>query len=156
MLYMYFSFALFNGIRFRNIFKKQSYQGISALRITGAVMTGFALSITLVGLMFKIMSWPGAAVNLGVGLAGLIIAAIIGGVKYALSSATYYIRIFKRIGLYGAIGTLLFFLPKDYWITAKYRNYPEYVEAYKKATASPDNKELWQELDEERKKIHQK
>ncbi|MBK8807421.1 MAG: hypothetical protein IPO21_12565 [Bacteroidales bacterium] len=58
MLYMYFSFALFNNIELRKIFKKDSYKGISSNRIFGAVGAGLALSMTTIGLLFKFQSWP--------------------------------------------------------------------------------------------------
>src|SRR5690554_4892641 len=64
-IYFYFSFALFNDIRFRKIFKKDSYENISRWRIIGAIGTGFALSATTAGLMCKFQSWPGADFNLG-------------------------------------------------------------------------------------------
>jgi hypothetical protein len=37
VFYLYFSFAFFNGIQLRNIFKKVAYTDVSALRIVGAL-----------------------------------------------------------------------------------------------------------------------
>ena len=82
VLYMYLSFAIFNGIRLRQIFKKDSYKGISKMRIVGAILTGLALSMTTIGLLFKFQSWPGATMNLAIGLLGLAIALIVGSIKY--------------------------------------------------------------------------
>ncbi|EJF10152.1 hypothetical protein [Pontibacter sp. BAB1700] len=154
VLYMYLSFALFNGVRLRYIFKKNSYKGISTMRIIGAVLTGLALSITLIGLLFKFQDWPGATINLGVGLFGLVIALIVGAVKYSKSKSDYYTKIFKRIAVYGGLGLIMLLLPKEAWLEFRYRNHPEYVKAVKKAMAESDNQELWDKAEEERQKMN--
>lgn len=153
-IYFYFSFALFNDIRFREIFKKDSYENISRWRIIGAIGTGFALSATTAGLMFKFQSWPGADFNLGAGLVGLLIVTIIGLIKYSRNKSNYYTRIFKRAAIFGGLGLILMLTPKTSWIELKYRNHPEYIDALKKAMADPDNKELWDNVETERQKMN--
>lgn len=106
VFYMYLSFALFNDIQIRRIFKKDSYKGISTMRIVGAILTGLALSMTIVGLLFKFQSWPGATMNLGLGLVGLLIALIVGTVKYSKTKSDYYTKIIKRIAVYGGLGLI--------------------------------------------------
>ena len=154
MLYMNLSFALFNGIRLRNIFKKDSYKGISTMRIIGAVGTGLALSMTIIGLLFKFQSWPGASLNLGAGLVGLLIATVIGTIKYFRNKSDFYTKIFKRIAVFGGLGLILMLTPKTTWVEIKYRNQPTYVDALKKAMAAPDNKELWDKVEVERQKMN--
>lgn len=154
MIYFYLSFALFNDIRLRKIFKKESYKGISTLRIVGAIGAGLALSITIVGLMFKFQSWPGASFNLGIGLVGLLIVTIIGLIKYSKNKSDYYTRIFKRTAVFGGLGLILMLIPKASWIELKYRNHPDYVKALKNAMDNPDNKELWDKVEEERKRMN--
>lgn len=151
-MYMYFSFALFNGVRLRHIFKKASYKEIPAMRIVGAVLTGFALAATIMGLLFKIQYWPGANVNLAVGVIGLAIVLIVGAIKYSMTKSKYYTGIFKRIAVYGGLGLILLILPRHTWLEFKYRNHPGYVEAFKKAMADPDNQELWDKVDQEQEK----
>jgi len=155
ILYMYLSFALFNDIRLRNIFKKESYKGISRMRIVGAVLTGLALSITIIGLLFKFQSWPNASFNLGFGLFGLLIGLVVGLIKYKRTKSDYYTRIFKRIAIYGGLGLILMILPRETWLEIRNRNHPEYIEAVKKAWADPENQELWDKVDEERQKMNE-
>lgn len=152
-LYMYLSFALFNDIRLRKIFKKDSYKGINAMRIVGAILTGFALSMTTIGLLFKFQSWPGASFNLGLGLFGLLIALVVGLIKYLKTKSDYYTKIFKRIAVYGGLGLILMILPRETWLEIKNRNHPEYIEAVKEAWADPKNQELWDKVDDERQKM---
>jgi hypothetical protein len=153
MIYFYFGFALFNDIRLRIIFKKDSYKEISSLKILGAVGAGLALSMTTIGLMFKFQSWPGADINLGAGLFGLLIVTIVGLIKYSKNKSGYYTKIFKRAAIFGGLGLLLMLAPKTNWIELKYRNHPEYVDALKKAMAAPDKKELWNNVEIERQKM---
>jgi len=156
MVYFYFGFALFNDIRLRKIFKKDSYKDISSLRILGAVGAGLALSTTIIGLMFKFQSWPGADNNLIAGLLGLVIVTIIGVLKYMQNKSDYYTRILKRVAIFGGLGLVIILTPKTSWIELKYRNYPDYVNAVKKSMADPDNKVLQDKADEERQKMYNK
>ena len=154
IIYFYLGFALFNDIRLRKIFKKDSYKEISSSRILGAVGAGITLSMTTIGLMFKFQSWPGADLNLGVGLFGLLIVTIIGLTKYFKNKSDYYTRIFKRAAIFGGLGLIIMLTPETTLVEFKYRNHPEYVNALKKAMADPDNSELWDNVETERQKMN--
>ncbi len=156
VIYGYLSFALFNNIPLRRIFKKSSYKGISTMRIVGAILTGLALSSTLVGILFTLMSFPGAFPNLILGTVGLTVALIIGLVKYSKSKSAYYTNIFKRIAVCGGVAVLLLVLPSNAWQDFKYRDYPALLEAMKEARAHPENPELWDKVEEERNKMNLK
>ncbi|MFA0964051.1 hypothetical protein AB9P05_19745 [Roseivirga sp. BDSF3-8] len=66
-LYFYLGFALFNGIRLRRLFKRDSYT-MSTWRIIGSVGAGMALSMVVTGILFKVMHWEGSNVMLTSGL----------------------------------------------------------------------------------------
>jgi hypothetical protein len=153
--YMYLSFAIFNRIRPKNFYKKDSYLGISKMRIIGAIGTGLALSITTIGILFKFQSWPGGSFNLGVGLLGLFIVTIIGLIRFNRNKSDYYKGIFKRVAIVGILGLILMLIPQTTWIEIKYRNHPTYIEALKRAMADPENKDLWQNVEIERQKMKQ-
>ncbi len=142
IIYFYFGFALFNDIRFRLIFKKDSYKGLSPLKIIGALAAGFVLSTTIQGIMFKFQSWPGADFILGAGLVGLSIVTIIGIIKFLKNKSDFYMGILKRTIIVGGLGLILMVMPKTVWIEFKHRNHPEYVKALKDAIADPENKKL--------------
>jgi uncharacterized membrane protein len=147
IFYAYFSVAFFNDLLLKVAFKKESYKEISTLRVVGAILTGFALAITIVGLLFKFQSWPGASINLLLGFSGLAIALIVGLPKYLKTKSKYYSKIFKRIGVYGGFALMFILLPSTLWLELKYRNHPYYVEAVKKVLADPGNESLQNELD---------
>ncbi len=153
VIYMYFGFALFNNIRFRKIFKKETYKEISTKRIIGGVSAGFALSVSVVGIMFKFQSWPGASFNLYSGIAMLTVIAIISIIKMKKSRDKYYSNILKRIAFYGAISIFLVSIPLKTWLEWKYPNNPEYVKAVLEANSDPDNRKLWEKVDKEREKM---
>jgi hypothetical protein len=153
--YMYFSFALFNGIRLRNITKKESYKDISKPRIIGAVGAGLALALTIIGIMCILQSYPGASFNLGEGLVALSIVSVVGLARYIKTRSSYYIGISKRIVIIGMLGLTLFYLPRTTIIDFKYRNHPGFRDAVKNVIANPGNEELQRKLEEERVKMHQ-
>jgi hypothetical protein len=153
VFYLYFSFAFFNGIQLRNIFKKVAYADVSALRIVGAIGTGIALSQTIIGLIFKFNEWPGAFVMMSVGLSGFLVVAIVGFIQFTKNKIDYYRNIFKRIALFGGLTLILVLLPSNLMFEFKYRNYPTYIEAYKKFIENPTNKELSDKVAAERRKV---
>ena len=95
-IYSLFGFAFFSGIRFRDIFKSESYNSLSKAKIIGAVCTGAALSLTLLGILFSIMSWPGGTFNIIVGCVLLFVISAIAMIKYRKFKSAYYSRILNR------------------------------------------------------------
>ena len=154
VIYMYLGFALFNNIHFRKIFKKETYKEISTKRIIGGVGTGLALSVSVIGILFKFQSWPGASANLIMAIVTLSILAIISLIKMKKSEDNYYSNILKRIAIFGAICIFLFSIPTKTWMEWKYPNNPEYVKAVLDAKSDPENQELWDKVDEEREKMY--
>lgn len=154
ILYMYFSFALFNNVSLRNVSKKGTFAGLGKLRIIGAAASGVALALTIIGIMFKIQFWPGGEIQLRIGLLGLVIVSAIGIFKYIKTKSPFYVNILKRIIIVGGLGLILVLSPKLSWFEIRYRNHPEYVEAMQKATANPENEELWEKVEIERKKMN--
>jgi hypothetical protein len=154
VIYFVFGFALFNDIRFRDIFNAKSFQGISTTRIIGSIAAGISLSITLVGILFKIQSLPGATFELMSGLFFLIIVSIIGAAQFLRTKSKFYIGIFKRALLIGGFGLTLILLPKGAFIDFKYRNHPSYAQALKNVVSNPLNPEFQAKLQEERQKMN--
>jgi hypothetical protein len=152
-IYFYCGFALFNGIRFRKAFKRENYAGISAMRIQGAVATGFVFSMIIIGMMFRLQSWPGAASNLVVGLIALLILVVVALLRYRNNRSEFYVRIFKRAAVFGVLGITCLLMSHGEWIRLKYRNHPAFAEAMIRATADPGNQQLWDKVDEEREKM---
>ncbi len=155
VMYFYFGLVIFNDVTVKEVLKIRSISELIALRNIGAVATGAALALTIIGLMFKIQLWPGANINLSLGLFGLAVVTILGAIKYSKSKSNYYTKIFSRVAIIGGLGLIVFLLPETSLVEFQYRNHPAYVEAYKKAMANPNNKELWDNVQAERQKMYE-
>jgi len=110
--YFYFSFAMFNNVRLKYIFKKSSYIGIKSKRIIGAIAVGVQLSIIVLALLFKLMMWTGAEAMAFMGGVDLVIILLISLIKYAKNKTDFYSYILKRIVPYIAVVLILLFIPK--------------------------------------------
>tara|TARA_Y100000768_G_C23813262_1_gene602841 strand:+ start:162 stop:800 length:639 start_codon:yes stop_codon:yes gene_type:complete len=153
-LYFYLSFFFLNNLRLKDLIQKDAFKGLSSMRIVGTILMGIALSIIVIGIIFKLQGWPGAMAYFVIGLSGVLIALVVGGVRYVQTKNSYYLPIFKRIALWGVLGGVFLFIPHTYWIELKYSDYPAYVEAYKAAYQDHGNEELQDKVDEEWNKIH--
>tara|TARA_Y100000590_G_C15293588_1_gene853526 strand:- start:68 stop:649 length:582 start_codon:yes stop_codon:yes gene_type:complete len=153
MIYFYLSVALFNGVPTKKVFKKSSYTSFSKSSIVISILTGVALSFTLVGIIFKLLFWPGAEINLMIGLTGLLIASLTGTTKLFMTRDSFYGNILKRTVTYGLVAFIIYLLPEFTLLEYRFRDYPDYVEAYKKAIKNPRDMELWDEVNKEREKI---
>jgi hypothetical protein len=149
LIYLFFSFKLLNGN------KKDTTEKTSSLRQTGIILTGVALSLVLIGILFKFLQWPYGSFNLMIGLLCLIPIIVISIFKFTKTNSEFYKNLLFRILIIGVIGTLLLFTKNESLLELKYRDFPEYVEAEKNLMQDPTNKELERIANEERKKMHQ-
>ena len=97
ILYYAFGFAFFNHIHLRQVFKKTSYKRSSTSRIIGGVGVGIGLSVVCLGCLFKIEHWPGADINLYIGLTTLFVVIIISLLKFFKNKDSYYIFIITSV-----------------------------------------------------------
>jgi hypothetical protein len=85
------------------------YKKTNSARVFGSIATGLSLSAALVGILFKVMYWPGAAVQLIFGLFCLLVIGIICLIKYLKDNPGYYRTIGIRVAIVGITGIILFF-----------------------------------------------
>ena len=147
LIYYPFGFAFFNQVILRRIFKKESYKGISVLRIIGAIGVGMALSAICIGTLFKIQEWPGANTNLKAGLISSILILIISIYKYLKFKALYYKRILIRLIIIGVFGLILLYTSNLNLVKIQFRNHPQYIRAYELYLNDPKDKALIKNLD---------
>ena len=141
----YFGFALFNRIRFRDIFKNSSYKDASAKKIIGAIGLGWGLSMIVLGGLFKLVLYPNPDKMLLVGLLYTGVILIVAIVYYLRNKSDYYKRIFKRIAIYGIFGLVLYLIPTTTFLNIyfaknpEYSEHPEFAELFQKVLAEPEN-----------------
>lgn len=155
LLYTYFGFALFNNIRFRNIFKKKSYKNISTRNITIAIISGIIFGLAMLGVLFKFQSYPGTAALLNPGAIGIILIFITGIIFYFIlnKKEIFFKKLLIRTLLVGSISLFLFFVPDKNWYQWKYKEFPDYYEAILESKKHPDSLEIQNKLEEERLKM---
>jgi uncharacterized membrane protein len=117
LMYFYLGFALFNGIRFRNILKAESYKGLGIWRIAVAIGTGIALSDLTVGFMFTIRNYPMAESLLSFGLVLTAIMLLLAAIRNAKEKDRFYRNIILRCAVFIIIGTIFLLLPEHLFPT---------------------------------------
>lgn len=148
----YFGFAFFNDIRLHDILKKTSYENLSTKRIFGCGIFGVLLSSVVIGILFKLQFYPGASLQLSIGLKGIGIVLIVATIYYFKHKSKTYKKIISRILIIGTIGICVYIIPSSKLVDIYYRNDPAYAELFKKVLANPNNEELQKELQEMRNK----
>lgn len=112
-----------------------------------AMLPGLPFSISLIGILFKLQSWPGYEVNLLIGSLALIALIINRFSQKDTDQKLSYSILTKRAIPLLVITLFMLALPKYAWIETKYSEYPEYIEAIKLRDLNPNNKVFQQQLD---------
>ena len=161
IFYYLFSFAFFNDIRLRNIFKKISYKDTNAKRIIGAIGVGWGISLIILGGLSKLQLWAVADMYLLTGFVYIGLILIIATIFYFRNKADYYKKIFRRIIIYCGLGLILYLTPPTTFLDIYYGNnpiyteHPDFEECYKKVLAEPYNSELKKQLNQMRIELEQ-
>lgn len=153
MLYFVFSFGLLNQIRFRNLFKKESYKDISILRIIGTIGTGFVLSLILISILFKFQRWPYGSMILLIGLVSVLPIIVVAVFKFITNRTSFYRALLIRLSIISLVGLLLFLTKPETILEMTFRDFPDYIEAEKNAMKDPENIELQRLSNEARLKM---
>jgi hypothetical protein len=151
-IYYPFGFAFFNNIDLIEITKKASYKEISIKRIVGAISAGIGLSIICTGILFKISHYQGASLMLYIGLDLTTLVFIISLFRFLKSKDHFYITIYKRFAIIGAIGVFMAVLPPLTIDKIRYHNYPAYIKALEAYTKDPQNDTLKEKMLQEYRK----
>ena len=116
------------------------------------LLPSYAITIILIGLLFSIMTWPGASPML---LGGVIMSVI--AIYFITAKADedkqWKMGALKRVIIYGAIGLVFYLLPQYTWFDIIYRQNPDYREAAKEFYADPENEALRAKMEEEYNKM---
>jgi hypothetical protein len=122
--YLIFSFALFNGIRFKDVFRKGGYQNSSWRKIVFAIITGYVLFTLLIGIMFRIQYWAGAGMILKLGILQSIPVLVFALIRYMSVASAFCSKIMMRLIILLFIGLFFMLMPRSFMIGIKYRDDP--------------------------------
>ena len=112
LFYTYLSFIYFNGIPLKKAFQKAQYRGISNWRIIGSIGVGIGLGLTLLGMLWSLMSWP-FNTYYEIGLPVLILIGLIIFVKFFDGRSVHNFRILKRVITIGIFGIAFWINPNN-------------------------------------------
>ena len=116
------------------------------------IMSGFTLSILVIGFLFKFMLWNGAAIMLLVGMVGTLIAAI---AAFALTRADYNVHgIIRRSAIWTGLGLVLFFTNSTTLFELHNPNDSVLVEKFSAREAHPGDPTYQADFDEYRRQHH--
>ena len=118
---------------------------ISAKDKVISIVTGLALAIVLMGVLYRIMLWPGDKAILIFGLPFLAIALAAVSFFYSQDKS----RIWKRAFVIGIAGFGLFAISDDTLIDFRYKNHPDLAKAFKAYRKDRSNEELKRKLEAE-------
>ena len=121
LFYIYFSFLYFNGIPLKKAFKKEQYKTVSRWKVFGSIALGFGLGITVLSVLWSLMSWPFNAYY-PLGIPVLIGMGMIAFFKYTSTKSISYIRMLKRVIVVGIIGSAFWLNPNGAF--TKYQKIP--------------------------------
>lgn len=152
VFYGYFSFTVLNNVKFLKIFKAASYKGISGGRWVYVISSGLSLQALILGILFKLMWWPGSAIILVTGIGSVLISISIAVIKYSKHRERFYKLILIRCIPFFVFGLLIFF-PDDLTIMKfQYRNNPAFIEAYVAYKNDPEDQKKFDKMEMEQKR----
>ncbi|MGB0869093.1 MAG: hypothetical protein ACPGSD_05820 [Flavobacteriales bacterium] len=153
VFYMYMGYPILNNLSLKTVFKRKTFSDIGTKRAIGSGLTGPVFALQLIGILFYVQSWVSGEYiqKIGVILAFVHISVTL--IKYRQNQNIFYKNLLIRSLSIGGLLFILFISPKDSWLNFKYRNHPDYLKAINEAQKDIDNVELWNKVDEERKKI---
>jgi hypothetical protein len=113
------------------------------------VLSGFTLSVLVIGLLFKLMVWSGAAVMLLIGICGTVVVAII---AFALTHAEYNVAgILRRSAIWSGLGAVLFLTSSTTLFALHNPDDPVLIEKFKTREAHPDDPAIQSDFDNYRR-----
>ncbi|WP_445717365.1 hypothetical protein [Flavobacterium sp.] len=116
-----------------------------------SVVFGWLLSISLIGILFKLMFWPGYGPMLLIGTltaVPLIGVAILLFTKSSDVLKNYYKNLLIRTAVIFLLSLLCFLLPNSVLINYYYSNEPELKELYLKQQENPEDETVQKEIEE--------
>ena len=156
IFYFYFSFALFNNIEFKKIFKKTSYPKFVRKRLAITIFSGFSLSISFIGILFKIEIYPGAVVLLIAGLAATTVLTLITLYRNSKTEGNFFFRILARVAIAAIFIISLLKISDRTLLEWQYPNNPDYIDAVLNSLNNPNNDSLREIKHPEYEKMNEK
>ena len=103
---------------------------------------GIALSVAVIGMLFKIQFYPGGEFMLLIGVIALIAMGGLALYKFSQSRSIHLRDMLVRFVIIGSLAATLYAIPNETLFTWSYPNNPEYVKAMINTLSDPENREF--------------
>jgi hypothetical protein len=153
IFYLLFSFALLHGIRFRKMFNRASYEGISAGAIPKAALVGIALFIACFAVLFSALMWIGGTLLLYGSILFLAPVTIVSGMRLKGADAPYNKRLFTRALPMLVLCLLFVFGLRHRALRIMYSNHPDFVNAVERTWRQPRDEQAREVMQAEFRKM---
>ncbi len=152
--YYVMGFFLINDINLKDIFKRETTQNLKPLFILGPIIAGWDFSLIILGILFKILLFPGADILLFSGLILLTILTIASHFWVKKKYPEIFKRFFFRASIF-VFGAVVFsIITYDNIIDHRYQaDHPEYAKVLKAYVKNPADSAMVAKLNEEEEKM---
>lgn len=138
MFYYVAGYFIFNDVSLRRVLKEKKGKDVSVPLLFGSIMAGWDFSIIILGILFKVMLFPGADNMLVTGIIFLTLLQI-GSIFIRKRNPETFARFFNRVIIFFGAGLLASFITYNQVIDFQYSDEPEYSEALKQTIAFPND-----------------
>lgn len=144
----YLAPLLFNDIRLRDVTKDGAFANVPVVYLILGFIAGQNLALLCIGMLFKLMLWPGSEMLLRVGLyalGGWLLVIVGFSLRFKGRLLVNYLK--RAIPIGGLALLLYFWVPFDAIIDQHHSDDPELAEALKAQFANPDDEEIRKEAE---------
>lgn len=109
-----------------------------------SIIVGIFLSTAQVGILYKLLFWPGGQIMLLIGLFSTIVLLIITiflKIKSSENLKTYYKNMLIRISVWAILSLIIYFIPTSTLVNYQYKNEPEKARLLNLTISDPTNLE---------------
>lgn len=153
LIYYPLGFFYFNSIPISKIFKKESYKNMTFAKGAAALGGGLIFAMLLIGILYKLLQFPGAEFMLTIGLKAGTLFLVVLLISYFMNRESLFLKkMLSRAILFVGISGVLFAIPGLVLVKVFYRDNPEFIKAYEKAAMNPNDRDLQLEMEEARRK----
>jgi hypothetical protein len=128
--------------------KVWSKEALSSIDSFKKRLTGWGFSLMSIGVLFTLMIWPNSRVFLILGLISVLFATFF-RFKTPAGEAPVDNSLRTKSVIFILIGVTCLLIPKRTWIEHKFKDYPDYVNAWEQAQNDPRNPELRKKVADE-------
>lgn len=128
-----------------------SYKNFKTQNIGISIVFGWLLSVSIIGILFKLMYWPGSGPMLIVGATTAFMLAGVAVILFARSTdllKNYYKNLLIRTVVLLVISLVCLLIPNSVFINHYYSNEPELKELYLKQQENPQDESIQKEIEE--------